>query len=607
MKVVFKKEDLKIILISLLFLVIINLIVGCIPFKDKKSQKRYGNARTIVYYTKNPFKDSQKFINKYQTALKQIQPKDGKYYSVLNTNLLWAIANLDSFKDAFSAKYFSDLIQSRGVVPQALVPQVRKEIQNNPILRFLMSTSSSGVANFGSWLMNLFMNDNTFANKIRNSISTKLAKSLNTTDKIDNYINFRFDLFQLPFNDFSSKSSTHPIVFDLSDQASKWAMIFSLDNMWMSSQSNMYKPLAFNSHSLQLLLTVLSIAEWSYLWGLEKDSNGRVYGGLSFEASSSSSGSLSSFDPREQGNITPKVLSGKYQISYPASKGDIDLAVKIKEIWQRFAADIDIDEQSRLLAAAALAYSRLKPSARNYLTSRFFDKNVGILPDESYQLPLIFLISVGNLLDKYYIDQDNLNINQFVVLTNSSSNINSQKASLQSLARLARGLSLWIEQLQDISKDRLPSNIAEEINKSLPKLKDALRFTILDIFGRYVVINSNTQLQDIAFSYSKYAYELVKFSEVAEALAIMSHVFFKILSTPDSESDYHYRLIGLFHYFAAEYLANIDMNLDAEDIFWGYIALKSFKKYDSNLINAIWLDDALRNLEAAIKNWEQSL
>ena len=160
------------------------------------------------------------------------------------------------------------------------MPSVREEIKNDSTLSTLQKLP------FGGTLAGIFTTDEKLAKRIAVGLSEKLAYSPGESD-LGKRLSLRFDGFQ-PFKDQEHS-------FKFSDQIARWLNVFSANGMWNAGTAVDGK-----DHGLQTLEVLRSLAEWSYLVGIDKNSSGGFYFGLTVSAKEGNLALNGPVDPRSK-------------------------------------------------------------------------------------------------------------------------------------------------------------------------------------------------------------------------------------------------------------------------------------------------------------------
>lgn len=584
---------------------VISFFAGCVQSRsNSRTTERVAPPFEIRYFNANPF-STQSLSQSLLQALGRVRLSEDSTTG-LNEDSLWAISQC-TCTPWFNSVYSQAIVQSRGALPAPLVPTIREEVRSNAALKALLALPP-GIQNIASILAKLFVNDEKISAEIQKGLDEKLNKALRTSTKLSSRIKYNFDLYPSPFVNLGANSTFNPKNVNMSAQASKWAFVFSIDNMWDANTND--DPLAFGDHSLQLLLTAISMSEWTYAFGLDAASSGSVYGGITFDPREGVAAPLKASDPRKDPNAAG-VISGNYNLTFP-DKGTLQLATTVKEQWARNTETVTLDEQARIWTAAAQAYNRLKPSARIGEAVQIFAPDTGMFPDDAHSLPLAFLTGMSVLLDNPFIEPETREIRTAANLQGADQNITNIRAPLKVLARLARALQVWTIATETIGQDRLSSQIAQTISTSRARIKDGMRLAIQNILDNHTEDTvMNSRLGGIAMVRSKHDFARPPIEEVAEALAVISDIdLTALVNQPGFQTDLNKKIIALFHWFAAEYLADIAsgsfrQELKPDAAFWTYIALRNFAKFKPELTRAPWLRDALRNAESAIASWDR--
>lgn len=368
----------------------------------------------------------------------------------------WAFAHCDC-AHGLAMRYLVGLGETRGALPEVLVPQIRREIRSDAMLSTILKFASGAFRNAVEWFVGRVLGDEGLAERIRTGLMEKIKRALGMAadaeaPDLEQSANFRFDLFP------TKKDPLAPIptAFSARDQAARAAWIFALPDTWSGAR-----------HGTHLLETARVMAEWRYIIGDIDSSTGKMDGGLLFNPKA---GLASSLTPLDQSASAAAVgsYSGDYAVTF--HQGDaLDIALNVDEAWTRKVAAIALDEQAVLADAAARAFHRLKPSARAAVLS-LFDADSGLFPGNAHALPLVFLASVSRLLSDGFIDQDTRSVRQYAVLAGMPDAPASEPATLKSLTRTLRALTAWYAELQNIAATDIPSEAGDSLDGAAAQL-----------------------------------------------------------------------------------------------------------------------------------------
>jgi hypothetical protein len=568
----------------------------------KKPNKGKGpstdNEFRIAYYRVNPFANNTRLADVMKRSLSSIRTEQSVLLGT-DENMLWAAAHCQC-SPAFSGIYLDGLMKAQGALPQILVPSIREEIRNQPLLKTLLAVTPG--SNFGASIASFFLKDSRINTEIRKGLNTKVNGSVSGGSTAVNDLELQFNLFPSGTENVGNSSAFAPKTVQLSSQASKWAHVLSLDSLWVAGKS----PIGFKDHGLQMLATAATLSEWLYAFGLEKSADGASVGGLAFDPAIGMNAPLGAFDPRTSNGSG--ILSGSYSVSFPETK-KIDQAINAREKWQRIPAPVLLDEQARIWLSAALAFERLRPSNRS--VTQMYKASGGMLPDDAHLLPLSFLPGMGVLLDGGFIDTKALSIRDQARIPGDNSNLSGDRvASLQSLARLTRALTVWTINLENIERDQITEPTLSKIKSSLPKLKDALRLSVQMILDNYISTKLGTsKLRGIGMVESLTHPVKPSIEVAAEVLYALTEAELQVFKGLGQQTDYSKKLIGLHHWFAAEFLDDLISSQNsaqppATAVFWTFAALQSLAKLPAEYTQAPWLNDAIINLNTAVSSWD---
>lgn len=422
------------------------LLPACIakikPTKPANDQSRLA-ASADLQIKDDAFSGSSGLPEALQTSMASLP-------AIPDDEIIWAMSQCRCMPAA-KAEMLKSTAVATGVMTQFLVPRVRETIRANEQLQGLLKVP--GV--LGDVLKNALANDQALAKQVRASLSEKIARVVNAEIKDD--IDFRFDHYLTRGLEEN---------FAIRDMTARWNLVLSLGAFWRNEE-----PMAFGHHGLQVLETARALSEWKYLFGLDKDSQGGFYGGLTFETAEPLGQKLQRLDPREEPEAR-RTLSGTYKLSIPDDTSAVDLVMKAKELWTRNPEAPRIIEQAMMWNAGAYAFTRLRLDRRVEHTKALYgDSDADLLPTESHLLPLIFMSGVQGLLQDKFLDKDKREIKNLVDP--------GEVVDLRTLSRLGRALFSWISVLTDLDKAGLSAAQLEKLGTVPDRFKDALRLVQL--------------------------------------------------------------------------------------------------------------------------------
>jgi hypothetical protein len=539
-------------------LLALTTLVGC-----QASSKRNGNDPDG---SKSTVDSMKRFFGDFEE--KDVEDLTQKNF--FSESQIWALASCDCQPNLAKA-YFENISAGRGVLPQILVPTVREEIKNNKTLATLQKLP------FGGLLAGIFATDAKLAANIAESLGEKLENSPGGTDLGDR-TQLRFD----GFRPIAGREHS----FRFSDQIARWHNVFSANGMW-----NQRTPIDNKDHGLQSLELLRTLAEWSYLLGIDKNSSGGFYGGLTL---SEKNGELKLNGPVDPLSKTQPAwfLSGTYSIAY-ANESAKDTATSVLEDWSRTKeTPITLDEQSRFWHAAAIAFKRLRPENREHIGSLFkSDQSVdsGVLPNDAHELPLVFLTSLKTLIPGPFIEQDSRLVRAQASLLVGSSD---EEADVLALARLTRALVAWIVELKTITKDTVSTNTLSKVQNVSEEMLPPLQVAVQIILQKYS--------QPSVDHGGSFGLALVRdgrslnFSEATEVLVALLEADSLVLNSEFLQS----RLIAMLDWYGGDLLASMT-TLNVDELLW-LRGLSSVVSRNSEL-KAEWAKSALKFVDSKLE------
>lgn len=371
---------------------------------------------------------------------------------------LWALSACVSCAAGFQSAYFADQAAKPGVLPQILVPQVRKEVREN---RLLGIVTGLGAAVGG--LINASMFDGKVKSAIRGSLVKKISASLNHGTQLNDQSPFSFDVF-VPGNGATTVAGgagmgiqgpgipgaeSLPMEFALAEIAPRWNLLLAAEGLWSGAPGD---------HGFVTLQLMKMMVEWQYLFGLESDGAGGNFGGLTVAPGELPAGQPLRWDPRQPGtSATPRIVSGLARIAY-APGAAVDMAKSARETWSVRDARGNLNEQAQIWTAAARAFERLRPRNRSHV-QKFFQPGA-LFPNDTHQLALAFLLGQSALLKGPIIDESARRVREAAESPQSGPQ---RDAAPLANARLLRSLMSWRRALTDVSDAGLSPDTQRQV------------------------------------------------------------------------------------------------------------------------------------------------
>lgn len=376
-----------------------------------------------------------------------------------SADAVWALAQCEC-SPLLLRGMFEASATSKGVLPQILIPTVREQVKGNPSLQTLQKIPLGGL------LANFFASDEKIADSIRKGISDKIARTPGSSNLGERKA-FRFDGF--------SPVPGQQSVFALSDQIPLWVAVFAADGVWSNGEK-----VDGTDHGLQTLLLLRTLSEWTYLIGLDKNSDGGFYGGLSLKGKDGKVSIQGPIDPRK--DAVSWLVSGSYSLQYDESSAR-DLATSVKEVWKHSGDPVSLEEQAMLWYTAARAFARLRTDARANIQG-LFSGNDPVLPAETHTLPLAFLTNIETLLPESFVDKEKRLIRAHASFGSGDDN----PASSLATARLLRALATWSSNLATADKAGLDAATLKKVVAAPEEFKPAMQLSIQSILSRYTAV-----------------------------------------------------------------------------------------------------------------------
>ncbi len=357
----------------------------------------------------------------------------------------------------FRSEWWASMLESRGALHESLMPEVRMEIRTNGELQELLKMPE-GIRDV---LKVFFANDTEISDKVRTGVLGKIAVWLRPTfQPVKAAGRFVYDGFARLI-DRNVQSTPVSSSFSTMEQAQRWLLIGSA----------LHDGIGLNDTASQVSL-MKTLSEWRYLFGLMRDDQNRVIGGLTLDANRPNSNALLPFDPRVQTSYVG-MISGDYSVFYPTVQA-VDLATSVNEIWTNHRSVTTLKEQALLWEAAAEFYDALRPSQR----AVFLKENINqdTIPANAHQLALLWISNLESLLDGPFIDRDARKIYKHANFHGNRSDFTTPDHA--ELAALVRALSKWTRLLADAAVDMDDPEMQTKMLDGMDSLKNALRLSL---------------------------------------------------------------------------------------------------------------------------------
>jgi|GEM_PF-2027425 len=502
-----------------------------------------------------------------------------------NDDFLWALSICQCTPN-FQGKVLVDMSKASGALPQPMVPAIREQIQNDPKLKALMSLQDGALSNL---LKKFFTNDDKIAQTIRDGFAQKLRDALPGGTTLEKTVPFRFDLFPLAGNQETIVAGSSRRI-QAAGFGPRWSFVFSANKMFSGG-----KPIYGSDHGLELFHVARTLAEWQYLYGLEKSTmSGKVFGGLTVDPNNAASGELQPFDPRANPQATPRIVSGPLEVQFKET-GSVDLALNVQEQWARFPEPITLDEQVKITHAAAVAFSRMRPENRQHTSTIFGPKGgKAMFPPETHQLPLIYLTGFGALLKQGFIDVPTRRIYAQAQAAGQTGAL----APMVVTARMARTIFAWQKETSNLQGAELSADVQSQLTTANPELKKAAQLAVQTIIANHVRYG---QVDDGALAWhlklDPQNSNIPTIEESAETIATLIDVERVNVPSPLLRQ----RIIDLSHWFAMEYLHGAKGGASPTGVIWTHYFLTRLKEFAStHQVPFTWLDSSLQSTTTAI-------
>ncbi len=349
---------------------------------------------------------------------------------------------------------------SRGVLPQVLVPQIRDSIAKDEKLKVLASLPPGLGDSLKGWLAS----DEKIATQIRKSIAEKMQRSLSSSGgtSLDRRAPFRLDLFA---------PGSQPNGFEVAKQAVFWNLTAAKSEIWEGST-----PIDGIDHGLVLLENLRMAAEWTYIFGLGSDGKPNGFGGLALDVLSGNTQLAKPSDPSNAVEGSGLFSTGQFFISYPVSSS-VNMATQVKEQWQFTPDKTPLLVQARIWRAAALAF-------RNYRNDTFKNSRIiinasdGALSSGVQKLPLVWLNGMSELLTKKFIDENTHVIREEAYGSGSL-------ADLNELLALASAANEWRLATANIASSGVDAALQAKLQTVPDKMLKVVQLAVQAMISKY--------------------------------------------------------------------------------------------------------------------------
>ena len=230
------------------------------------------------------------------------------------------------------------------------------------------------------------------------------------------------------------------------------------------------------------------------------------------------------------------------------------------------------------------------------------------MPPDAHQLALAFLPGLQALLDGPFIDSDTHVIRHLAAFDAASQkNPALPLATAIELARLAAAINAWIMELNHLDGAGLDAATLAKLTQAPAKLQAALQLAVQTILAQNVVVAAPSK----ASADQSYHITMIDVAgrplqtpaEVAEILFTLMTIDATNVKSPLLEA----KIVGLFHWFAADVLAPMwrgqGESATLADLVWSKVALDAFAALPAGK-SAAWLPDARNGMASALAAWD---
>jgi hypothetical protein len=419
--------------------------------------------------------DESKRQTQSEDSTRSLLPSGAKDAFIAAPNRLFAIQSDGSWRDVFyelsqcqcakrkSQQLLRQMAVSSGVLPQLLVPEIRKSIQQDQKLQFLNSLPSG----LSDVLKNWLASDAKIAEAVRSSIATKIGKTLNASRMgvVSQDLPFKLDLF---LSSGSQGNSTNPgavppmAMFAAADQSARWNLVSSLRDLYQGNQG-------VEDATLTTLEMLRLAAEWTYILGIDGEGKPANFGGLAYDVRIGAQRPAAPADPSQLPDDSGLFIAGDYTMSF-SNLGQVKETTSLREVWQSKADQVPLMVQAKIWLAAAGVLSNLRYD-QNKMASVLLSAPEGALSPGMQKLPLVWLSGMKTMLSKLYIHASTHDI---------YTDVYGQKtlARLQDLIALGEAANAWRAATTNLGASGLSPAIVQKLMEAPQKMLTVTQLTV---------------------------------------------------------------------------------------------------------------------------------
>ncbi|NBW80694.1 hypothetical protein EBR21_02975, partial [bacterium] len=467
------------------------------------------------------------------------------------------------------------LNKTRGALPQSLVPAIRREILGNPKLKILNIVPRPLDDVVGGF----FADEQSVAKEIDEGLRDKIKVAEPGWAELKDRPSVHLDAF-IPLPGTVQPASGRTV--RMLDVWSRWALILSQGGPWSSER------LRVKDSERGLLWNELlrALAEGEYLFGLGSNGDGIMWGGLTLPVDLLIN-NPGPFDPRTTFSQV-RFLTGQLDLTLPTNNS-LSLARNGGERWTWRPGPPTLAEQSVQWLVSARLLNRLRPLNRGAFTTFY----AALIPDDSYQLPLITLPSLDVLLSGRFIDENSRVIRAYI----SGEQLGGveastrEKADPQTLGLLLMAMQAWIQELQTVSDLNVSRETLEQLRNAPTSLKRGAQLIAQTILGENVFARPVPSPESGDVGWSLYARSQ---DSIKSELTLRDH------------AQIVYALILAEHNFMASPMLRKRLEQLANGLQQRWQEKKTFDSSKESLAQQIWLKAAADTFVAAYPDSPQT-
>lgn len=502
--------------------------------------------------------------------------------------LIWAVAECQC-APRWSHMVLKRTLETRGALPQVLVPQIREAILKDSRIRSVINLpgGADGV------IARMFANDSQLESTIRSTLISMVQTAWQNPLRIGASESLLFDGFPpLPWervNGTPGSSGLRPRGFDVSTAALRWVLIGSVPPPWTAGpgKSQVGLPL---EQDVQLISWARMMAEINYALGVSRSFDGRIYGGLMINPLDPTA-TLTGFEAQPKTGAPQLAMTGKMNVSYQPMSS-LRLILNGREKWQRLPGLVELQEQARVWKAGALLFRGLRLEARKYPGALFGSNSANLFPSDAQRLGMAFLQGMNGLLAEEFVSLQSMSIGDAFSIPEQK--VLRSESDVLTLVRITSAMVDWLAEIRTIDS----SGLSEEDkalmrDKAGPDIRDAVRLAVLRALRR--------SADWLGFENGDAKFSLVNQAEMIAVFAKVEQEHLRSGFVRRRLAVFGQKMIDGLVQRAAGQGGRLD--LSPEETIWVKLALDRLKVY---AVNDSEFDAVVQFLGAGIGSWNSA-